>query len=158
VITPRHTLRLGTCTIRLYTAEAPGEPGPRGQPTLVTTFSDEVDLAAQPGFTPADRARARRLGYGTGHAAALAMWREHDPLHTWLAVMQGRAYSETLWHAAHGTPPPRGVAPAEEERVLAFTALLRAGRVSDDLAVFAPLHLPTLAQAARVLLDPWGEV
>jgi hypothetical protein len=78
-------------------------------------------------------------------------------LHTWLAVMQGYDYSQTLYAVAHGITPQRGVIPREEARVLAFQGYLHAGLDNDALCMLMPLHLPTLAQAARVLLAPLGE-
>jgi hypothetical protein len=153
LITPRHTLRLGACTIRLYGPEAPGEAGPRGLPTCVTSFAGGAEVPAQPNFDQAYMAQAQALGYGRD---VWALCREHEILHTWLAVVQGGSMSPTLWYVAMGRKAPRGLMADEEAQVLAFQKYLHGGQDAGDLD-FAHLHLPTLAQAARVLLAPLGE-
>jgi hypothetical protein len=153
VITPRHTLRLGACVIRLYGPEASGEAGPRGLPTCVTSFEGGAEVPAQPNFDQAYMAQAQALGYGRD---VWALCREHEILHTWLAAIQGYPSSPTLWHVAHGVKAPRGLMMDEEAQVLAFQAHIRGGHYDGGLDL-APLHLPTLAQAARVLLAPLGE-
>jgi hypothetical protein len=157
VITPRHTLRLGACVIRLYGPEAPGESGPRGLPTLVTHFPDGAEVPAQPNIDPARLQMAHDLGYGDDMRALWLMTVHHEILHTWIAVIQGYADSATLWHVAHNVKPTPGLMGKEEALVLAFQKYLRSGVDGAALVPLVQWHLPTLAQAARVLLAPLGE-
>jgi hypothetical protein len=144
LITPRHTLRLGECTICIWPAEQ----------RLETRFLSEKHVPATPNTDPTSVARAEALGYG---ADTWLMSLHHEILHTWLAVMQGKPYSPTLCCVAWDIHPPPGLFHDEECVVLAFQAYLQVGRWDAWLDHLAPLDLPTLAQAARVLLAPLGE-
>lgn len=133
----------GTCTIEIW-------PVTR---FLRTVFPDGTMVPATPNYDPASIAHAYALGYA---GDSWAMSREHEALHTWMAVQAGQAYSVTLWHVAHGTRPPIGVAPAEEALVLHFQGYLHAGRPAPYLvqqwAATTGKPLAQLAEEARAFL------
>lgn len=86
-------------------------------PTWVsTTFPDGTGVHASPTWAAEDYGRAQALGYGDGDAAVVAMTRDHDVLHSVLAVARGRAHSGVLWCVAHGEPAPPDA--DDEERLV----------------------------------------
>lgn len=98
-------LQIGSCCVRIWKG---GEP-----PTLVTYFPDGSELAACPHDTDEYRECAAEMGYRDD---TWAMCREHELLHSAMAVMEGREYSWTLYQAANG----REGDTCEEARVLAM--------------------------------------
>ncbi|MBV9866237.1 MAG: hypothetical protein JO316_12865 [Abitibacteriaceae bacterium] len=102
---------------------------------LQTVFRDGATVTCVPDWVK-DAETAARLGYGQGRAAVLALWREHDPLHTFLAEAQGLPYSPTLWAVAHQDDPeniPPWAQLAEEEFVMNFQKFMRCGTMCAEV-------------------------
>lgn len=119
----------------------------------------EVVLPSAPNYRPEDLTLAAELGYGSGHAAAHAMWAEHDLTHSFLAVACGGDWSPVLHAAAHDYKLPRGWIPAEEAMVLNFSRYLNTTQLHPalvDLVERARVDLPTLAERARAFLSQFG--
>ena len=73
-------------------------------------------------------ARARALGYqGSDPEVLWAMCRDHDLLHTVLAVNEGYPWSATLHAVGHRYQLPPGLAEAEERRVFVVQRMLNEG-------------------------------
>ncbi len=113
------TIRFPGCTILVWNGGAYTE----------TVFEDGTRCPALPHGSEYQARTARELGYGDD---VDAMCREHEIMHTLLAVARGRPYSPVLWDVAHGPPDP---APAwhyeEEADVLALQRLLNGGDADD---------------------------
>jgi hypothetical protein len=89
-----------------------------------TRFPD----GAKVGSTPNDDAHTMRvavdLGYGTD---TWSMSRDHEIAHSWLAHLDGREWSRTMWRLAHPddpTVPDDAEVAEEEQRILEFQATL----------------------------------
>lgn len=108
---------IGSCTVERESA------------SVRTTFHDGISLHAVPMTGEADVRRARALGYcGTDDEVLAAMTRDHDVLHTLLAVARGKRWSEALRDAAVGVDTPDCVEAMDEERiVLLIQRLLNVG-------------------------------
>ena len=85
------TLRLASAVIELH---------PDG---LTVTRYREGHVDARPHDTEEYRARARSLGYGSD---TLAMSRDHEVMHHWLAASLGLPHSPTLYGVARGDTWP----------------------------------------------------
>lgn len=86
-----------------------------------TVFADGTLVKAAPQDNEAYRATAERLGYG---ADTCRMSRDHELLHSWLSIRQGKQYSPTLWALAHDEPADLPAHLQEETLVCAFAAYL----------------------------------
>ena len=73
---------------------------------------------------------AKLAGYGDN---VLAMHREHDIAHTFLAEVSGRRYSPLLYEAAGGPKVSVADRVKEETRVLAFQRYVQIGEISGAL-------------------------
>lgn len=86
---------------------------------ITTIFEDGVELVAAPNYGHDDIALAHKLGY---NGDTWSMSRDHELLHTILAVAAGLSFSPVLWTVAHpDEQPPRMTADEmrfEEGRVL----------------------------------------
>ena len=88
---------------------------------LATRFPDGTEVGATPNTDPASLAMAAELGYG---ADTWAMSRDHELAHTWIAHVEGRSWSPTLYRLGHPSSGP--LVPSdddvahEEARVLDF--------------------------------------
>jgi hypothetical protein len=85
-----------------------------------TRFADGTSVGSTPNDDPHTMQMAEDLGYGSD---TWAMSKDHELLHTWIAHLEGRRWSDTMWRVAH--PDQLGsigdIAVAEEEtRVLEF--------------------------------------
>lgn len=130
--------RCGVCVIRVWPETM----------FVETVWPDGAKVPAAPNFDDASCALAAELGYKDTWAMSLA----HETLHTWLAVQAGLPFfSPTLWYVAHQLKPPRGLAPTEEARVLAFQAALN-GRDRDRAALDTIAGWFTLVAPARAFL------
>lgn len=119
------TIMLGECAIAIYPhAECPGAL------YFETRFADGAYVPACGNTDDESVAHAHELGYA-GDTVRMSL--EHEILHTWLAVKQGRSYSATLWHVAHKVKPAKGLIRDEEAVVLAFQRYMRAGVWTDAL-------------------------
>lgn len=87
-------------------------------------MDDGTKVGATPNRDERSRQTARELGYGDD---TWAMSRDHELCHTWLAHLDGRPWSPTMWRLAHphssDVAGDREVA-EEEARVLAFQRTL----------------------------------
>lgn len=143
------TIRFPGCTILIWNEGTYTE----------TVFPDGTKCPALPHRTPEQAHTAAELGYGDD---VDAMCREHEVLHTLLALARGLPHSPTLWDVAHGPPDPAPDYHYEEEaEVLALQRLLNAGDPADDpegrLAALAEeIDVEALMRRARELLrdDP----
>jgi hypothetical protein len=89
-----------------------------------TRFPDGAKVGSTPNRDGHTMATAAELGYGDD---TFAMSRDHEISHTWLAHLDGRPHSPTMWRLAHpyGDDLPNDAEVAEEEaRVLAFQRTL----------------------------------
>jgi hypothetical protein len=113
------TIRFPACTILLWNDGTYTE----------TVFADGTKCPAMPDGSEAQSATAHRLGYGDDVAA---MCREHEILHTLLALARGKPYSPVLWDVAHGAPDPAPDWHYEEEAdVLALQRLIHDDAAED---------------------------
>lgn len=111
-----------------------------GESWVCTRYGDGSQVDAHPSWSHEDYARAAALGYGEGDAAVAAMTRDHDVLHSLLAVARGQHVSPTLWAVAHGQSVPHDVGDDEERIVLllqrvsqlGLNGILRADYVHND--------------------------
>lgn len=117
------TLKLGESLIRI-------DDGARW---METVYEDNTRAPATPQDTDEYRATTARLGYG---ADTWRQCREHEILHTWVALKMGMTHSVILWNVAHGGGKrwPTG-GPEEEARVMGFQRLLNTGE-ADDAVTF----------------------
>lgn len=121
------TVMLAETVIAIYPhADCPGSL------YFETRYADGACVPACGNTDEASVQHAHELGYA-GDTVRMSL--EHEILHTWLAVKQGRAYSPTLWHVAHDLKPERGLIRDEEAVVLAFQRYLRAGVWTDPLYI-----------------------
>jgi hypothetical protein len=97
-----------------------------GKRRVVTAYDDETFVYARPNHDTESYQRARSLGYPIGGATA-AMTRDHDLLHSVLAIARGLPHSPTLWALAHGEPIDPAVSADEEKTVLLIQRLLNVG-------------------------------
>lgn len=89
------------------------------QRSVLTRFVDGTQVDARAVYDPASLAMARDLGYqGSDLAAVDAMTREHDLMHTVLALAGGLPCSPTLWRVAHGLELDDDDVRREEQTVL----------------------------------------
>ena len=89
-----------------------------------TRFPDGTKVGSTPNRDPHTLDTARELGYGDD---TFAMSCDHEVAHTWLAHLDGRPWSPTMWRLAHpdGEELPDDDEVAEEEqRVLDFQKTL----------------------------------
>ena len=89
-----------------------------------TRFPDGTKVGSTPNDDDHTMNTAAALGYG---ADTFAMSRDHEIAHTWLAHLDGRRWSPTMWRLAHPYDDelPNDDEVAEEEAtVLAFQATL----------------------------------
>ena len=89
-----------------------------------TRFPDGTKVGSTPNRDPHTLRTAAELGYGDD---TFAMSRDHEISHSWLALLDGRPHSPTMWRLAHpyGDELPDDAQVAEEEaRVLAFQRTL----------------------------------
>ena len=89
-----------------------------------TRFPDGTTVGSTPNRDPHTLATALDLGYGDD---TFAMSSDHELAHTWLAHLDGRPWSPTMWRLAHpdGDELPDDAEVAEEEqRVLDFQRTL----------------------------------
>lgn len=116
---------------------------------METVFSDGLVTPALFSFDAADKALAASLGYGEN---PLAMHREHDVAHTFLAIQLGWDYSPVL----RGVATRQHVSPAqrieEEHRVLMFQKYLNTRDVDPALSVFPRSSLPQLRESFRKMI------
>ena len=108
-------------------------------------MDDGSKVGATPNDDEASLRTAEELGYGTD---TWAMTRDHELSHAWLAHLDGRPWSPTMWRLAH--PDSSDVAgdtevAEEEARVLAFQRSL-------DKTAPPPWEISTLI---RRLPLPW---
>lgn len=90
--------------------------------TVRTTFPDGTQLMAHPDGSDDQLATTERLGYGRDVAS---MVREHEIIHTLIAVIDGKPYCPVLYAAAKGEPlPMEGEAADIEDQVMAGQELL----------------------------------
>ncbi len=89
-----------------------------------TRFDDGSKVGSTPNSDPHSRRTALALGYGDD---TWAMSRDHELAHSWLAYLDGRPWSPTMWRLAHpygeDLPDDDQVA-YEEARVLEFQRTL----------------------------------
>lgn len=93
-----------------------------------SVMEDGAKVGATPNRDEASLRTSRDLGYGDD---TWAMSRDHEISHTWLAHVEGRPWSPTMWRLAH--PHSCDVAgdtevAEEEARVLEFQRALDKGR------------------------------
>ena len=88
---------------------------------IETVFPDGTKVPATANFRQEDIDMAEKLGYGFNTAM---MTREHEILHTYLAVKMGHDYSPTLWDVAHNQNLGQGLHGSEEGNVLTFQQYL----------------------------------
>lgn len=119
-----------------------------------TCYHDGTVVPAVPDDGDEYRGKAAEFGYGSD---TMALSREHEILHTFLAETLGYGTSPTLWAVAHGQEG--GVAPhweqlEEEAWTLAFQVYLHGGPYAEPLRRFteAGIDLETLREEARGLL------
>lgn len=89
-----------------------------------TRFADGTKVGSTPNQDPHTLSTAARLGYGDD---TWAMSRDHELAHSWLALLDGKPWSATMWRLAHpqGDDLPNDAEVAEEEaRVLEFQQAL----------------------------------
>lgn len=98
-----------------------------GHDSVRTCYDDGAEVYACPAGTEEQDAIATALGYGTGPEALAAMTRDHDTLHTLLAVTRGWPISPTLDGVAHHCPTDPKVANEEERLVMLVQRLLNVG-------------------------------
>lgn len=98
---------------------------------------------------PDSLARAHALGY---HGDTWAMSRDHEVMHTLIAVRRGLSCSPTLLYVATGAGPgiDEGLRCREEQEVLGLQATLRCGAPP---LFYARDDWQALAAEARLLLD-----
>ncbi|MFW6079074.1 MAG: hypothetical protein ACODAE_05595 [Gemmatimonadota bacterium] len=139
------TIRFPGCTILFW----------NGGTYTETVFPDGTKCCALPEGTPEQAETAEELGYGDD---VHAMCREHEALHTLLALARGLPHSPTLWDVAHGPPDPAPDHHYEEEAdVLALQRLLNTGDPANDpdgrlTALAREIDLDALIERARTLL------
>lgn len=102
-----------------------------------TRFPDGAKVGSTPNRDDHTLRTASELGYGDD---TWAMSRDHEISHSWLAHLDGRPWSRTMWRLAHPYTPdlPNDDEVAEEEtRVLDFQRTLDkdAPRPWDDAEV-----------------------
>jgi hypothetical protein len=89
-----------------------------------TRFEDGTKVGSTPNRDPHTLNVSEELGYGDD---TWAMSRDHELAHSWLAHLDGRRWSPTMWRLAHpwddGVPDDDAVA-HEEARVLEFQRTL----------------------------------
>lgn len=123
-----HEATIGPYTlVRVWNAEAWMATRIDGYPFVSTGNPDD----------PASVALAHELGYD---GDTWAMSRDHELLHSWLAVRRGLPFSPTLWAVSRGdkrlTADP--IREWEEGDVLALQKFLRHGAFDPDLGRVAP--------------------
>jgi hypothetical protein len=85
-----------------------------------TRFEDGTKVGSTPNLDAHTLNTAIQLGYGDD---TWAMSRDHELAHTWLALLDDKPWSLTMWRLAHpdGDDLPNDAEVAQEEaRVLAF--------------------------------------
>jgi len=85
-----------------------------------TRFPDGTKVGSTPNQDPHSLRLATELGYG---GDTWTMSRDHELGHSWLALVDGLAWSPTIWRLAHPNGPDLpsdAEVAAEEARVLAF--------------------------------------
>lgn len=87
-----------------------------GTQTVRITFPDGTTLNSAPYDSPENRKMCKYLGYGND---LWKMCKEHDPLHIFLAVANGKETSRALLRAAKGLPADDADR-IEEELVLRY--------------------------------------
>lgn len=88
-----------------------------------TRFPDGSKVGSTPNDDPHTLAVARDLGY----TDTFAMSRDHEIAHSWLAHLDGKPWSRTMWRLAHpydGDLPNDSEVAEEEMRVLEFQRTL----------------------------------
>ena len=89
-----------------------------------TRFEDGTKVGSTPNRDPHTLNVAEELGYGDD---TWAMSRDHELSHTWLAHLDGRGWSPTMWRLAHPEDddlPDDDAVAHEEARVLEFQRTL----------------------------------
>lgn len=127
------------------------------QRVLRTYFPDGTYLDASPNYDKNSFDRAVAIGYD---GDTWWMSREHELVHTFLAVKAGLPYSPTLWTVANKGKPgdaPNDYREAEEGVVMEFQRYMNTGVAEDPRLSFLTdvgLDLPALRQEALGLLRP----
>lgn len=112
----------------------------------VTHFADGRELVAAPNDDDGSRFQAFLMGYGQSADELARMCREHEMLHTWLAVRAGLPHSPTLYSVAlmnegeaEDSPliEPLHLRLAEEERVMDLQKRVNTTMDDGDLVVAA---------------------
>lgn len=140
---PCHEAAIGPYTIvRVWNSEAWMASRVDGYPFVSTGNPDD----------PASVALAHELGYG---GDTWAMSRDHELLHSWLAVRRGLPFSPTLWAVSRGDKhlTADAIREWEEGDVLAVQKFLRLGASDPDLdRVAAPEGRERLRREAAEFL------
>jgi hypothetical protein len=91
-----------------------------------TRFADGATV----GSTPNDDEHTMRVAADLGYDSSWEMSRDHEIAHTWLAHLDGRAWSATMWRVAHPDAADSigdDEVAEEESRVLAYQRTLDKG-------------------------------
>lgn len=95
---------------------------------VCTAYDDGTACIGTPICDDEQRARALALGYPHGDEGVWRMHQEHELIHSVVSEAEGWPWSPTLWMAAHGLEPPRGIIPREERLVFLVQRALNVGR------------------------------
>jgi hypothetical protein len=128
MLTPCLEVAIGPYTIaRVWNSEAWMVTRIDGYPFVSTGNPDDDDAVAL----------AHELGYG---GDTWAMSRDHELLHSWLAVRRGLPFSPTLWAVSRGDKrlTADAIREWEEGDILALQKFLNLGVCDPDLDRVAP--------------------
>lgn len=90
-----------------------------------TTYPDGTFAELWTSGVPPDQ--ARQWAMALGYADPWDHFREHDLIHSWLALEMGLPHSPTLWSVAHGGCSDRDTIDWEEWLVTEFQRFLNTG-------------------------------
>lgn len=125
---PGQRIAIGPCTeVRVWNPEYWMVTWIQGRDVVATGNPGDLDAVAL----------AHSLGYG---GDTWAMSRDHELLHSWLAVRRGLPFSPTLWAVSRGDKhlTADAIRDWEEGDVLALQKFLRLGACEPDLDRVAP--------------------